>query len=217
MKGLLVKDLLLINERKTTILLAVIIVGATGFMMETGFMTSFLPLFSAILMLTTLSFDELDNGMAFLMTMPIRRKDYAIEKYVLGALMGVGALVLSVILEVVLGTLNGNGVNVTELMINLLIGALIFTLILMVMLPLDMKYGVEKGRIAMFIIYGAVFGIAILVSKVADKSNFDIDAIVAKITNSNPVLVIGAVVAFVVIALLASMCISIKVMKNKEY
>lgn len=217
MKGLLVKDLLLISERKTTIFLAVIIVGATGFMMETGFMTSFLPLFSAILMLTTLSFDELDNGMAFLMTMPIRRKDYAIEKYVLGALMGVGALVLSVILEVVLGTLNGNGVNVTELMINLLIGALIFTLILMVMLPLDMKYGVEKGRIAMFIIYGAVFGIAILVSKVADKSNFDIDAIVAKITNSNPVLVIGAVVAFVVIALLASMCISIKVMKNKEY
>lgn len=217
MKGLLVKDLLLIKERKNTILLGIIVVGATGFMMESGFMSSFLSLFSAILLLTTLSFDELDNGMAFLMTMPIRRKDYAVEKYVLGVIMGVASLVLSVVLEVAIGTFNGNGVNVSELVTNLLTGTLIFTLILMVMLPLDMKLGVEKGRIAMFIIYGAAFGIVMLVTKTADKTALDIDAIATKITYANPFLIIGAVLAFVVIALLVSMFISISVMNKKEY
>ena len=40
---------------------------------------------TAIFAITTISYDEFDNGLAFLMTLPVTRKQYVAEKYLLGA------------------------------------------------------------------------------------------------------------------------------------
>ena len=77
MKGLLIKDFNLLKKRG--IFLLVFIVGYTVYQLGTfnmewavGFGTLMIAMFS----LTTITYDEYENGMPFLLTLPIRRNDY---------------------------------------------------------------------------------------------------------------------------------------------
>lgn len=88
MKGLLIKDFNLLKKRG--IFLFVFIVGYTVYQLGTfnmewavGFGTLMITMFS----LTTITYDEYENGMPFLLTLPIRRVDYVREKYVFGFLI----------------------------------------------------------------------------------------------------------------------------------
>lgn len=52
--------------------------------------------------LSTISYDEFDNGNAFLFSLPITRKGYVIEKYIFGIMLGVISLILSTIIACIL-------------------------------------------------------------------------------------------------------------------
>ncbi|MDE7206826.1 MAG: ABC-2 transporter permease [Lachnospiraceae bacterium] len=87
MKGLLIKDFNLLKKRG--IFFLVFIVGYTVYQLGTfnseaavGFATLMIAVFS----LTTITYDEYENGMPFLFTLPFRRVDYVREKYVFGFL-----------------------------------------------------------------------------------------------------------------------------------
>lgn len=85
MKGLLIKDLKLIKARGLFLLLAIAVyiilqLGAGNSEMGVGFTTLLLSMFS----ITSITYDEYENGMPFLFTLPITRKEYVREKYVLG-------------------------------------------------------------------------------------------------------------------------------------
>lgn len=85
MKGLLIKDLKLIKTRGLFILFAVaafviLQLGAGNGEMGVGLTTLMFSMFS----ITSITYDEYENGMPFLFTLPITRKEYVREKYVLG-------------------------------------------------------------------------------------------------------------------------------------
>ena len=82
MRGLLQKDLCLLVQR-SRILLVMIGVGILmGFSADGSFVIGYLTMLCAILAISTISYDEFDNGNAFLFTLPISRKSYVVEKYV---------------------------------------------------------------------------------------------------------------------------------------
>ena len=99
MKGLLIKDLKLIKTRGIFILFvvaayAVLQLGAGNSEMSVGLTTLILSIFS----ITSITYDEYDNGMPFLFTLPITRREYVREKYVFGfALATITWVVMSVI------------------------------------------------------------------------------------------------------------------------
>lgn len=85
MKGLLIKDIKLIKTRGIFILFvvaayAVLQLGAGNSEMSVGLTTLILSIFS----ITSITYDEYDNGMPFLFTLPITRREYVREKYVFG-------------------------------------------------------------------------------------------------------------------------------------
>ncbi len=49
---------------------------------EGGFVVGYMVLLAAIFCMSTLSYDVFDNGMAFLMTLLVKRRVYVFEKYV---------------------------------------------------------------------------------------------------------------------------------------
>lgn len=82
MKGLMIKDFNLIKRQGIFILVfvaffAAVQVGAGNRVMGVAYTTLMISTFS----LTTISYDEYENGMPFLFTLPIMRRDYVREKY----------------------------------------------------------------------------------------------------------------------------------------
>ena len=87
MKGLLIKDFSLLKNQKNFFILVFVMAGfltiangaesspATFVLPYVGFVSSFF-------VLSTISYDEYDNGNAFLFTLPFERKVYVVEKYV---------------------------------------------------------------------------------------------------------------------------------------
>ena len=87
MKGLFVKDIELMKQQKQYFIL-VIVMGVILNLAGSGsvsFAIGYFTFVTAIFAITTISYDEFDNGLAFLMTLPVTRKQYVAEKYLLGA------------------------------------------------------------------------------------------------------------------------------------
>lgn len=88
MKGLLIKDFNLFKKRGMFIIIIALgymalNLSAGNSVMGVALATIMIGVFS----LTTITYDEYENGMAFLFTLPITRKDYVREKYVFGFLV----------------------------------------------------------------------------------------------------------------------------------
>ena len=85
MKGLLVKDFCIIAKNKKLYAM-LIFLGFFMFFMQGedmgGFIISFVTMISGSLVMNTISTDEFDKSTVFLMTMPIQKRTYALEKYV---------------------------------------------------------------------------------------------------------------------------------------
>ena len=81
MRGLIEKDLRLTISRKQTLLIFFIMALVMGMTMDGTFIVGYLTMLGAILAVGTISYDEFDNGYAFLMTLPFERKTYVTEKY----------------------------------------------------------------------------------------------------------------------------------------
>ncbi|HJB28857.1 MAG TPA: ABC-2 transporter permease, partial [Candidatus Blautia faecavium] len=87
MKGLLKKDmeLLKINGRVFGIAVLVALVYSLTGKMGAQFIMVYLTIMSAFLVLNTVSYDEAEKGMTFLMTLPVLRDTYVKEKYIFAA------------------------------------------------------------------------------------------------------------------------------------
>lgn len=67
--------------------------------------------------MSTISYDDADRGMGFLMTLPSTRKNYAVEKYILG--YGVSFLLLAVgtVIAAVSSIFRNSGLEKGDLML----------------------------------------------------------------------------------------------------
>lgn len=75
MKGLLVKDFLLMIKSKKVILF-MLFIGIVGGINDISFATGYILMVLAILSLSTISYDEANHGLKTLFTLPISKSDY---------------------------------------------------------------------------------------------------------------------------------------------
>ena len=84
MSGLLIKDWKLLKRQGRyygmvlILVCAMIFVGSKSY---SSFITSYLTFMISMFAISSFSYDELDNGMAFLMALPSGRKHYVQAKY----------------------------------------------------------------------------------------------------------------------------------------
>jgi ABC-type transport system involved in multi-copper enzyme maturation permease subunit len=101
MKGLLIKDIRLMKNMRNSIIMIAVSMGA--YMKDVSFIITYLALIGASFTTSTMSYDEFDNGYTFLLSLPVTRKGYVLEKYAFGLLLGGGGWLLGSVIVTVAG------------------------------------------------------------------------------------------------------------------
>lgn len=218
MKGLLLKDFKLVKLQKNFFFMIIAVaVGLTIINDDATFMLGFLTFVMSMFTLSTISYDEFDNGNAFLFTLPVSRKSYVVEKYVFSLLLGGGSWVLAVLFAVVFSIIQGT-VSVLEVV---MAAVVIFVIMLMVqaaMIPFQLKFGGEKGRIAMVGAVGILFIIGFVAVKIAEGLGIDLLNVgIGSLSTVNMGMAVAIAIAVDAVVLLVSMKISISIMDRKEF
>lgn len=217
MKGLLVKDFKLMKGQTNFFFIIIAIaIGMSAFSDESSFMLGYLPFVFSLFTISTISYDEFDNGNAFLFTLPVTRAGYTIEKYCLALLLSGCAWIFATLLAIVFDLPKGTA-TLSEIF---MAAAMILPAVLVIqsiMIPFQLKFGSEKGRLALIGILGLIFVIGIVLLKTMEMLGIDI----ADIINNLPIVSMGIMIAIMlivsVIILLLSIKISISIMKHKEF
>lgn len=226
MKGLLIKDLKIIAEQKKFFIIAIVFAALfTWSGNDISFAATYIILLTSMLTLTTISYDEFNGGMAFLLTLPTSRKIYTKEKYVFAFINLCLACVFSIIVCAIFALVKGTTIEWDSL-ISACVGCCLgMGLMLSVTIPLEFKFGAEKGRVAMIsaIVAITVIGVGIykFLTKVLDINvNKVIDDVIAKLPASGKgleVIIISVMAVALVLILFISYLISSKIMKKKEF
>lgn len=139
MRGLLIKDYrLLWNQRRTfgIMMLIWMIVVVTN--TNPVFAVSYLIFICSIMAINTISYDQHENGITFLLSLPVSRKQYVREKYLLFLINLAAAVLFSVLFILIPGNIEGT-------VVVYLIGMVVLAISLM--MPVSLIFGAEKGRL----------------------------------------------------------------------
>lgn len=213
MKGLLVKDFKLMKvQRNFFFLLIAIFIAYAIVYDDVTFMIGFVTFGMSMFTLSTISYDEFDNGSAFLLTLPISRKSYAEEKYVLALLLSLGSWIITVLLAIILTKSPASETLVPAVII------FIAVLVLQaVMLPIQIKFGGEKGRIALIAVVSLLALVCIGIWKLLEILGVDIFTALDHLPSVSTGVLLIIAAAVVAVILLISMQISISIMNKKEF
>lgn len=170
MIGLLKKDILIIKNQKITIIIFILIALINGYSNSILFMFSLMSLLSISLVLMTITYYKENNGLTYILALPINKMDYIKEKYLLVLDTLCSSLLISFLATFLLTYIKPNTNNTTVVILFATLLASIFCLTYgSIMIPLYLKYGVEKARLCSFI---AIVFLIIMFITLINLSNF---------------------------------------------
>ena len=217
MKGLLEKDLRLMISRKQSILIFIVASIFVAFTMKGSFVVSYLTMLFTVIAISTLSYDEYDNGFAFLMTLPFSRKTYVREKYIFTLFAEITAWIVSVILYYAVNMIKGVRLDLlSEAPVLLMYLPLLFLMACM-MLPIQFRFGAEKSRTAYFIVIGGLAVLLFIVFKLIGNGDGSIDIIEKALSFLLSPVGIITVTAVFLILFAVSYLLSVRIMEKKEF
>lgn len=150
MKGLLLKDLYLAGKHCRSYVLLVIVFLAVAMVGEDNVFFLFYPcILAGMLPVTLLSYDERSGWDKYCGTLPYTRAQIVSAKYIFGLAVQVIVLAVSSLCLAASGRFSGE-ILVVLVALGCVGGA--------ISLPVMFRYGVEKGRIAYYIMVGVVCG-----------------------------------------------------------
>lgn len=218
MKGLLLKDFRFIMQQSRMFLIILFMIAS--FMIFQGadsapFVIAYTSMMGGILVLNTISYDEFEHSITFLMTLPITRKEYVKEKYVFGVLgiLSLWGISTAVCLLVGLDRFQ-------EIIISALAILLVIMVSEMIMIPIQLKFGGDKGRIVLIVIVMACVLLGFILKGCIQRGT-ETEILYYKIAEA-AASVSGwwytvAAIVFLVIETLVSYRISVRMIEKKEY
>ena len=208
MRGLIIKDCLtLVKQMKIFLVIIVIFSIVPGYNMS-----AFAIIYSALLPMTALAYDERSKWDVLAAMMPYRPRDIVVSKYLLGIGAVIAAAVISCIAQAVISAVRHTAMD-PEFFAGSAIMLCAGLIMLSVLLPFMFRFGVEKGRIAMFVIVGLAAVAAAFLSGRSDEGS----AYYASMSSASVTTTAGAVAAAAVVILIVSILISIRIYSKKEF
>ncbi|WP_077610070.1 ABC-2 transporter permease [Clostridium sp. Marseille-P2415] len=217
MKGLLIKDFLLLKNQKNFFLVLFLLVGMMFFTnFNSIYVVNYMTLMITMFTISTISYDEFDNGFFFLFTMPVSRKGYVAEKYLFGLITGGITWCLATLLTAGVMVVKQNAA-LADVFPSSFFYLLVVLVLLAVSLPLHLKFGAEKSRMAFIGVIGASFVIAFFLVKGMRYFNYDADLILTNLLAMDPAGFMGKLALVCILAFIFSYLISVKIMEKKQF
>lgn len=226
MKGLLLKDYILLKKQKNFLLLIVLI----GFIFSINNGTaisgiSYVTYVVVFITISIFSYDEADNGMMYLMTLPTGRVTYVKEKYIFSLFNPLVICTLFTVAGGVFETIRlANSASTMDMILELIATSLILLFIAWILFaiyfPIQIKFGTDKVRVVIFVIVGTIVAFGFLLSEtnvgaIIEETLFH--SMQFDLSNLNEWMVVGIIFATSVIANGISYMISRKVILEKEF
>lgn len=213
MRVLIAKDIRLFRSMKNVVLIYVAMIAASiifGQKQMGVMLINLCVVMFTYLSMSTMSYDDFDNGMEFILTLPTSKKIYAIEKYVL-------AVITLVVMSIVgAGLLFALGLEFNAAILDIAPMAVIAIVLVSINLPLTLKFGSEKTKMLTLILF---MGLGSLVGTLGTSNLNEIlnSDLVKKIMSLGKLQLGIGIGLMAIIILFVSYCISIKISENKEY
>lgn len=218
MKALLIKDWKLLMSQKQFFLVTIVIVGAFLFTARSpAFVVSYATIMYTVFTISTISYDDYHNGMSFLMTLPVSRTDYVAEKYTFGILMGSGTSAVVMAAAAAVFKVRDTGISAEELLLSVMTAMLVAVFFLAFTIPVQLKFGAEKGRMALMAVSMLCFVLVMGGAVLAERMGWKAGDLFEKVEEAPLGMVVCAMGAGCVCILLLSAVISLRVLKQREF
>lgn len=216
MRVLFEKDFRLLLIRKSTLFVFLIIGIVFTWQFSSAMSGAYITMMGAMLALSTLSIDDMDNCMEFLFTLPCTRKQFALEKYLFVFGISYLSALMSVVIAFVACVLQGTPFTLATALEVLFTAIPIPVVTCGVMVPLELKFGTEKTRVVLLALIGIVFVVGFVLSKIPGAEGL-LDSIPAAIDAMDTSILMISLVLGMVLFTAVSLLVSIKIVEKKEY
>ena len=217
MKGLLIKDFKLMLMQKNFFIIIIVVACLISISsQDPTFMIGFITLILSLFTVSTISYDEFDNGYPFLLTLPFSRKTYVLEKYVYGLILGTGAWIVSVMICSLMLIVQGKPVT-SDMLIGAFVILPMFLVIESLMIPVHLRFGGEKGRYALIACVGVLVVIGFVVMKIVEIFHINVLPLILAIDALGPVMFMMILLMIGFLIMLVSLKVSLSIMNKKEF
>ena len=217
MTGLIIKDFKLLKVQRSFFLVFMgIALWMEMFMENTSFIIGYMTFCGSMAVLNTISYDEYNNGNAFLFSLPISRKGYVLEKYTFGFITGGAAWLFAVVVSAVI-SIAKHSFSAKDLVPIAIMHLALLAILMAIMLPIQLKFGSEKRFFVIFIIFGLVLIIAGILFGITRLLKIDLDSVLSSLSAVSGEILASAIIVIALLALLLSYRISVGIMNKKEF
>lgn len=218
MKGLLIKDLKLLKGQKQ--FFAAVLVMMMIFMWTDSnfsFVITYITIMVSVLTLTTMSYDDFENGLGYLFTLPVSRREYVVEKYLFSVVTILPGMAMVSICSFVTAGIKGIDFSVEECMASVVSGLLVGAVTLSVLIPVQLKFGVEKSRVATMMLFGGGVLVGFLGTKICDAVGIDWMAAIRALSEMKAEVILTGIGVISVAVMLVSYLFSLRVITKREF
>lgn len=201
-----------LNNLRSVIKSTALIVGI--WIIVSMFVPSFLSMLfgmcSYLILYQTMAYEDVYGIDNLISTLPVKRSDYVISRYVLAIFGSIVSMVLLLVLYFIISKFNKTDVPLEILIIT---GTLVSVLVISVIIPVVLKFGANKGKIINFLVLFLIIsgGTGIMKEASSDKESMNtIINIISSIGFPAVTIIISLAIIFI------SMIISLKLYKSKE-
>ena len=219
MKALFIKDIRIILKQQRVLICAFFaVITILAFATDNSmYAVAFVLFLVPTMMLTTISYDTFENGMSYIMSLPVSVKDYVTEKYILTVASSlIFNIMATILINVVLSIGKGVGIMPLELIVNAMLAQFMVLIYISLVLPVDIRFGTDKGMIIVVLMAVVIGAAGPMLSNINVDSGLMYKLSEAEITSVpvNQALLLMSVGGVFVIV---SYFISVKLMKQMEY
>lgn len=217
MIGLLLKDFLLMANQKSYFLFIVTLGIIISFTLGSAtFVVGYIILVFGLSALNTISYDEMDNGYAFLFTLPISRADYVKEKYVYGILSSFLATFFAIVIGIG-ANLFMTHMEITDIILTGIFSFLTVLIFLAINIPVRFRFSSDKARFVVISIMGIFLGTIVYLGSSGIFSGNEVTIALSILGGLTVTLRVLVAFAVIFLMLTISYFISVYIMRKKDF
>jgi hypothetical protein len=200
MKGLLLNDWYIMWKQCWLQLICIIIFGVFSIIGDNQSFFLFVVLYSALLPQTIMAYNEKNKWDRMALTMPVSRDQVVGERYLMSLIMVTLAFIMCIAFSIIKSIIGGGDFQETLQYVLLMAGATI--IVNSIYMPVIFKFGMERARLCVIIIAGAVGAVVYMVAS-GEASGLQNAAV--QIMNTNIFLFLGVCILIYFLSMLVSM------------